>query len=172
MANCCTFTMQVKGKKNDIIRFYYALTQKGDLWIGRGAAASIYYDSSASQGDDHCVVEIDGECKWSIESALIDDALSMQEQKRTGTGCWRLSDPNVNYVTLPEACEKFHVNMEAFSEELGCEFQEHMSYENGEFFSEIVDYCEEYDEENDEYTQEGGFPEWGSFHLMDVLNFS
>ena len=155
MANVCTFQMMITGNKDGIEKFYKALTQAStDAWMGRGADASIEYENDST-------AYVDGDCKWSIQSALIDNAESMQEQKdNDGDGDWYWDEEASQvkeFLTIWEACEKYHVNMEAFSWEPGEQFSEHYKYENGEITDECVDYSQEYDEEEDDYIEIGGF---------------
>jgi hypothetical protein len=49
----------------------------------------------------------------------------------------------IKFVTLFEACEMFNVDMEVYSEEPGCCFQEHYLVINGDV---LVDECEEWNE--------------------------
>ena len=159
MANLCNFQMMVKGSKEGIDKFYDALTQENhECWMGRGAEADIYYEDG--------VAEIDGYCKWSIQSALIDNATSMEVQRTTGNGMWGGIEGVKKFLTLFEACERFHVNMEVFSFEPGCCFSEHYKYENGEILDECCDYFETWNEETEDYDCEGGFTV--KFDLADV----
>ena len=88
MANICIFEMLLKGKESNMKKFYEALAQKKDIWIGRGAGIYI-----SSQDSDSIFIE--GSCKWSIQSALIDNALSMRKQDFNGP--WYFKDLiNVN----------------------------------------------------------------------------
>lgn len=162
MANLCDFEMMVKGERKNIDLFFAALTQTGNVWMGRGACADIYYD-------DANTATISGDCKWSIHSALFTDAVSMREQKETGIGSWAWNEQSDSrdYVTLFEACKNYHVNVEVYSEETGCEFQEHYKYENGETLSDCVDYTEVYNEDTEEYESTGGYESW-DFNLADV----
>lgn len=63
MANICSFRMRLKGEKENISKFFSALTQAGNIWMGRGAEADIDFLSDNE-------AEIEGCCKWSIQSAL------------------------------------------------------------------------------------------------------
>ena len=64
-----------------------------------------------------------------------------------------------------EACEQLNLDMEVYSEEPGCGFQEHYVFADKVLVvNESVDYTEEYDEENDEWVSEGGFEDW-SFEI-------
>lgn len=134
MANLCNFIMRVRGKREDIEQFYDAMSQNGKIYMGRGASAEINYE-------DDGVAEIHGWCKWSVVSALIDNAISM----RTEPSRWSF-DEDVNeleFVTLIEACQRWNVDMEVYSEESGCCFQEHFMVVNGEL---VIDECVEWNE--------------------------
>lgn len=137
MANICDFSMCVKGKHNDIESFYNALIQEGNVYMGRGADAEIQYE------DEECKAFIDGGCKWSVQSALIDNAISM----RTEPDKWWFGEnfdiTKIEFVTLWEACEKWNLDMEIYSEECGCCFQEHYVYVDGDV---VCDECVEYRE--------------------------
>lgn len=137
MANICSFIMKVKGEKNNIEAFFAAMEQRETIWMGRGAEASIKY------GEDGTIATIDGWCKNSVKSALIDSAVSM----RTTPNNWTFGGMNpseLEFITLCEACERYHVEAETYSEESGCCFQEHMHIGNdGEFLdNETVPYFE------------------------------
>lgn len=175
MANVCGFNMCVKGNRSDIEQFYNAMLQKGNIWMGRGAEAEISYK-------DENKAFITGWCKWSILSALIENAVSMRtEREKWGFG---EDDPkDLEFITLFEACQKWNLVMEVYSEESGCEFQEHFVCDKGlivceecvdwfeygiyeyetkeeaeeELGIEITD--EEWNEGND-YITRGGFESW------------
>ena len=137
MANICDFSMCVRGTKNDIESFYKALLQKGSTYMGRGADAQIEYEE-----DDNRAF-IDGWCKWSINSALINNAISMRENPSRWYWGEGIDPSKIEFVTLIEACKKWNLDMEVYSEECGCCFQEHMVVINGEL---IVDDCVECNE--------------------------
>lgn len=134
MANICSFSMCVKGTHENIESFYNALIQKGTIWMGRGADAEIHYES-----EDKAF--IDGWCKWSIQSALIDNAISMRVEPEK----WyhKEGEEEKEYITLFEACDRWNLNMEVYSEECGCCFQEHYVFINGDIVcNECIDYYE------------------------------
>lgn len=91
MSNICCFRMRVKGDKLNISKFTSALTQAGNIWMGRGAQADIDFLSDSE-------AEIEGCCKWSIQSALIDDSFSMRRQKETGEGYWGDLDTSKGFI--------------------------------------------------------------------------
>ena len=136
MANICSFLMKVRGNKEDILQFHKALTQDGKIWMGRGAEADIEFES-----DD--LASMSGWCKWSVVSALIDNAISM----RTEPERWHHEpgDEELEYITLYEACKRWNLVMEVYSEEGGCQFQEHFVCDKGEVLCEECVDWEEYD---------------------------
>lgn len=137
MANICDFSMCVKGSRNDIENFYNALIQKGNIYMGRGAEAEINYDNEESKAF------IDGWCKWSVQSALIDNAISMREQP----DIWYFEDEvnvkELEFITLSEACDRWNLIVEVYSEECGCGFQEHYIIKKGNI---EVDECIDWNE--------------------------
>lgn len=152
MANICDFNMMVKGKRDNIVKFYCALTQATKkVWMGRGAEADINYE-------DGCAY-INGWCKWSVFSSLIDNAKSMAYQKKTGFGYWdeEIISKVDEFISLFSACKKYHLNMEVFSYESDIGFSEHFKYENGELVA---------NEECDYEEHSGGFK--CEFSLADV----
>ena len=172
MANICSFSMCVKGTHENIESFYNAMSQNGKIYMGRGADAEIRYE------DEEDRAFIDGWCKWSIQSALIDNAISM----RTEPNIWSFGDVDAStleFITLFEACERWNLAVEAYSEECGCCFQEHYIIENEDLLCddcvEWNEYClddyetkEEAEQEleieiTDEEWNEGGFISRGGF---------
>ena len=135
MANICSFSMMVRGEHENIEKFYNAMSQNGNIYMGRGAEAEIKYN------DENCA-QIDGWCKWSVQSAMIDNAISM----RTEPNIWAFSTrekEELEFITLLEATERWNLVMEVYSEEPGCEFQEHYVFDNGTI---LCDECVEYHE--------------------------
>lgn len=175
MANICDFDMRVRGRHENIEKFYNAMAQNGNVCMGRGAEAEINYE-------DDDIANISGWCKWSVTSAMIDNAISM----RTEPNMWYFG-PDVDvsqleFITLIEACQKWNLDMEVYSEECGCCFQEHILVLNGEL---VADECVEWNEyciedyetkeeaefdlgikitdqewEHDYYISRGGFDSW------------
>lgn len=136
MANLCSFLMKVRGEKEDIEQFHKALNQQGDIWMGRGAETDLTFEDDGS-------AFMSGWCKWSIISSLVDNAISM----RTEPNLWAFSrdDKNLEFITLFEACEKWNLVMEVYSEEPGCEFQEHYICDKGRVICDECVNWEEYD---------------------------
>ena len=180
MANICSFSMMVKGKHDDIEQFYKAMSQDGNIWMGRGADAEIDYDDNYD-GDGTDRAQIDGWCKWSVSSAMISNAISM----RTEPNIWAFSKrekDDLKFITLIEATEQWNLVVEVFSEEPGCCFQEHYVFDNGTvLYDECIEYYEycicDYDTKEEaekeleieitdeewdsqDYISRGGFGEW------------
>lgn len=137
MANMCGFSMMVKGNRNDIEAFYNAMRQDGKVWMGRGANAEIEYEDGANRAF------INGDCKWSIQSALVDNAISMRNNPAGWYFDEGVDSSKLEFITLFEACKKWNLNMEVYSEECGFEFQEHYIFADGDLIcDECVDYYE------------------------------
>lgn len=132
MANICSFQMCVRGNHSNIEKFYDALSQKGKIWMGRGAEAELKFES-----EDRAFII--GWCKWSVQSALMDDAISMRTEPET----WHHEpgEEEHEYITLYEACKKWSLDMEVYSEEGGCCFQEHYVFVDGDL---ICEECEDW----------------------------
>lgn len=127
--------MKLKGNKTNIKKFFNAISQEGNIYLGRGAECDyIEYNEGFAL--------IAGWCKWSIYSALIDNAISM----RTNPNDWGIgTDDKLEFITLIEASKKWNLEIEVFSNECGCCFAEHYLIKNGEFeINECVDYYEYY----------------------------
>ena len=136
MANICSFLMKVRGNKEDIIQFHKATSQEGKIWMGRGACANLEFEE-----DD--LAELAGTCKWSIQSALIDDAVSMRTNSRNWYFGEGLTSEDFEFVTLYEACRLWNLVMEVYAEESGCCFQEHFVCDKGEV---LCDDCVDWEE--------------------------
>lgn len=136
MANLCSFLMKVRGNKEDIIQFHKALNQNGKIWMGRGAETDLGFEEDGAAFMSGC-------CKWSVISALIDNAISM----RTEPEKWYHpeGEEEHEYITLFEACKKWNLVMEVYSEEGGIGFQEHFICDKGEVLCEECVDWEVYD---------------------------
>lgn len=173
MANICSFEMMVCGEKENIRQFLDAMNQKGSFCMGRGAYFSFGFrpdiiDATldTNYDEDSKSITVFGNCKWSIHAALIDDAISMKKQKETEEVLWDNRNgfiDNHEFLTLFEACERFHVNMEVFSKESDCQFAEHLLYQDGEITDEYEAYAEAYYDEED-YLEEDWIEEWETWN--------
>lgn len=136
MANLCSFLMKARGNKGDIEQFHKALNQEGKIWMGRGAETDLTFEEDGA-------AFMSGTCKWSVISALVDNAISM----RTEPDLWAFSseDKDLEFITLFEACKKWNLVLEVYSEECGLEFQEHFICNKGEVICEECVEWHEYD---------------------------
>lgn len=159
MANICNFSMMVKGKKKDIEQFMDMIEKKGTTWMGRGAI--IDFIDMEEVGNDIFRCQIDGNTKWSVESSMISNAISMRKEPHIWSFGDDVDESKLSFITLFEACKQLELDMEVYSEECGCGFQEHFKFIEGELvIDECVDYIEVYNEETDEYESSGGFDSW------------
>lgn len=159
MANICNFSMIVKGKKENIEQFIDMMEQKGTVWMGRGAVVDFTDMEEVENEKYRC--QIDGNTKWSVYSSMISNAISMRtEPNKWGFG-EGVDKTKLSFVTLFEACKQLELDMEVYSEECGCCFQEHYLFIDGELVAdECVEYVEKYNEETEEYESSGGFDNW------------
>lgn len=147
MANICSFQMCVRGNCGNIEKFYDALSQKGSIYMGRGAEAEIEFES-----EDRAMIT--GWCKWSIQSALIDNAESMRSNPERWWWGDDVNPKTLEFITLWEACKKWNLDMEVYSEEGGCCFQEHYVFVDGDIICEECVNWEEYAVEDFETKEE------------------
>ena len=127
--------MKVRGYKDDIIQLHKAMTQEGNIWMGRGADADLEFED-----DDFATLT--GTCKWSIQSALIDNAVSMRNHPER----WHFGDmdpSSLEFITLYQACYRWNLVMEVYSEECGNQFQEHYICDKGVI---LCDDCVDWEE--------------------------
>ena len=136
MANICEFSMLVRGRHKDIQSFYDAMRQKGNIYMGRGADVTLEFE-------DNDTARIDGWCKWSVASALISNAISMRQKPNTWSFADGVNVANLQFITLDEACKKWNLTVEVYSQETGCCFQEHILVDKG---SIVIDDCVDYNE--------------------------
>lgn len=158
MANICNFSMLVKGKKENIEQFINMMEQKGTVWMGRGA--NVYSQDMEELENGKCRCQIDGDTKWSVQSSMVDNAISMRtEPERWSFG--NTDKTKLTFVTMFEACNQLQLDMEVYSEECGVGFEEHFIFIDGELIiDECVDIVEKYNEETMEYERYGGFGDW------------
>lgn len=154
MANICSFKMKVIGDNAENLKtFFEMLTQMGNTWMGRGGESHIVEETH----EDKHIFVIDGWCKWSLKASLILDAIHMREKPENWTFGRDKNVKEMRFLTLPEACKELNLTMEAYSSEPGCEFQEHVSFIDGEYSEEITHYTEEWDDEEGDFVSTGGF---------------
>ncbi|WP_418466876.1 hypothetical protein [Faecalibacillus faecis] len=135
MANICEFEMKIVGSFENMQKFYEALIQKDDIWIGRGAGdTNIRYDENKQSAI------IDGWVSWTIENALVIAANDMKKEKE------------IQCLTLWEACKLYDVVMEVYSKEDGTQFQQHILCNKGNVeIDDTVNWYEYVDEQFEVY---------------------
>lgn len=148
MANTCSFQIRAKGSSDGLKKFVKAMVGRG-AWLCfyecRGPVESVEGNKELDGVFSNGFFEADGECKWSVKFALIDNADSMAEQKKTGSGMWCTGDEFVEkdqFKSLWTCAEEYGVEFELYSEEIGFEFQEHFAYVDGQRTEECVKYAE------------------------------
>ena len=156
MANICSFSMKIIGARENIEKFIDMMKQKGTVWMGRGASVDFTDIEELENGKYGC--QIDGDTKWSVQSSMISNAISMRTEPEKWCFDKGTDKSKLTFITLYEACEQLQLDMEVYSEEPGCGFQEHYVFVDGQLVTEeTADYTEEYNEETDEWESSGGF---------------
>lgn len=123
MPNYSYYEMKIKGTKKNVEKCIRAMRWEGeyaDNGVGR-----VFNCDIIEQNDNFTIVG--GDCAWSISSAM-----------RKGE----------NENNIEKLSKKLNLSIEAYSEEPGCEFQEHFCVINGNIqLDECVDYIETYEED-------------------------
>lgn len=161
MGNLCSFTMKLKGTAENIEVFHDWMTQKGATWMGHGAESE--YDTEqlrevmTKDADNIFTIIIGGSVNNSVLDSLVSDAIEMRTTPNRWS--WKGMDyENLTFITLFEACEQLHLDMEVFSEEPGCCFAEHILFKDGKVMTkETVPFTEYWDEEKEIYIRSGGY---------------
>lgn len=169
MANNCCFTMRITGKRDNANKLLQCLKWEGDFQengIGRCFSADPI-DQFEVIEDDFGFLDVYGDCAWSVSSAML-------------TG-------------LERETKNLQLIVEVFSEETGCQFQEHIVVQHGTTVKhEVVDYeehwiecCASIQEYNEEFgtsfTEDmidcngcvciGGFDNFEDFEMFDKEDF-
>lgn len=113
MANNCFYDMKIVGKKADIDKFINALSGKNPDGFNfiRVFSVDVYESDTTSNGKDYtCVC---GDCAWSLDYAA------------------KYSENMFAKLT-----KEYNLTVEAWSDEIGCGFQEHYLYDHG---TEVID---------------------------------
>ena len=173
MANLCNYEMKIVGEKKSRDSFIKALTQDGSEWIGRGGVVNL-----ENEDEDSCIIF--GYCKWSINASMIKDAISMRTEPENWDFINKETKDNHSFITLPEASAKYNLNIEAYSEEPGCCFAEHLLIRNGQVdINETTEYHEYYIgdyETKEEAEKETGLDisdeEWGDSDYITSGGFN
>lgn len=123
MANYCDFELRAVGNENDIMSFekYMNRVMLKEIspfprWV------DIDVISHKHLLDNKMEVEIVGTCAWSVYTAMRDRDY-------------------VNEETLESLSELYNIEIEVYSEESGCQFQEHFYVDKGNI---VIDDCEDW----------------------------
>jgi len=182
MPNLCLYSMCAIGTKESLEEFikvmqanydYGTMEFSYDRHLFRVFEA--YYNEIEEIGENLYEVIIGGECAWSVGCCMFKGGYYDDFKERF---------PNeFRGTTLPMESKRLNINIEVFSEECGCCFQEHYTIIDGKVIEdECIDYYEYYlrdyetkeeaekdldieitDEEwngDDDFISRGGFDSW------------
>ena len=184
MPNYCDYLMCIKGKKENIEEFikvikadydYNSMRFSFDRHMFRVFEAN---DEEIEQiGEDMYQVVINGYCAWSVSSCMLGEPHSYYAR-----GKETYNEKIFRGTTLPLESERLGIDIEVYSEESGCCFQEHYIIRNGivevddcvdwyEYFLDDYNTKEEAEKElgititdeewnSHEAISRGGFGEW------------
>lgn len=144
MPNICEFLMRVKGTSENVDTFVEILQDKNcdnSKRFCRVFEAELCYEEV--KPDETKVVEIAGNCAWSVHTCMCDGAGSYYEDATGGDA-----------TTLKEQSLFLNIDIEVYSKEPGIGFQEHYLYKHGEEIeNECRDYYEFYFDDEDEFNK-------------------
>lgn len=112
MANLCSYSMRIKGTKENVNEFYERMEnydKPNHLWR---VEADIYGEYVNEDGTT--TIDVAGSCAWSIES------------------CCRASGYSEGVDLFEVNSRELDLEIECWSDECGCCFQEHYLYKKGE----------------------------------------
>lgn len=144
MPNYCDYSMCVKGTKENVEEFikviqadynYGTMEFSHDRHFFRVFEAN--YDEIEEMLDGKYQAIIDGYCAWSVRSCMFDGYASYYNSIKKDY------PNNFRGTTLLTESERLNLDIEVYSEECGCCFQEHYVVVNGDL---ICDECVEYNE--------------------------
>lgn len=156
MPNLCSFSMLVKGHKNDLETVNQILHADYNYHDGKLVSCNAekhLFRTWVLHSEFDETLEVSGECAWSVYSCMLEGGHTYYD---------KLQDyENFRGTTLLEISKTYNVDIEVYSEEPGLCFQEHYVIRNGCLeVEEEVPYYENYNEETGEYESEGGFGSW------------
>ena len=130
MANNCFYSMYVKGSKEDVEEFIKVI--KADYDYGTMKFSHdrhMFRVFSADEveiekrDDGKYGVVINGDCAWSVQSCMLEDGYYARCKAQYGD--------QFRGTSLENESENLNLEIEVFSEECGCCFQEHYVIRNG-----------------------------------------
>lgn len=136
MANLCCYDLFATGSIESIQQF--ALMMKWET--SPAITSSMYcsdmyeeYEEPKDNGDGTFTQHFSSATRWSVQGAMIDRCDSTE------------------YISLPTAARTLGIEMEIYSDEIGCCFSEHIFiHADGSYEVECVDYHEIYGEDLEE----------------------
>lgn len=145
MANLCSFKMCLRGGKENIQKFFDAMSQKDTLYMGRGADAELEFED-----DDYAFIT--GCCKWSVKAAMVRNAISMRTEPEKWAFSKGVDKNTLEFITLFEAAARFKLEIEVYSEEGSNGFMEHIVIDKDKVLKdETVEFFEYFLDDEDEY---------------------
>jgi hypothetical protein len=146
MANYCSYSLKVKGKKESVDEFVQIITADYNTTNGLENPKHFYRvfeaDVSEYEEDEDDIVStvIDGECAWSVSSCM-----------RDGRSAYYEANNQDNGVCLEIVTKELGLTVEYFSEECGNAFNEHALIDNGKvLIDDVIDWYEIFIEEDEE----------------------
>lgn len=175
MANNCSYCIKAVSKSKESLERLESIMHYEDTeyFIYRcfSAEFNIYKDG------EFYVADIFGDVAWSCSKWF-------ESKEDTKDLIVLKYDDNMNpiygtshYISLDYLCKKLEIGVELYSEESGCEFQEHyLVNQNGEFLvNECVEWSQNWYDENDnpldEPIEEGGFDYYCEFSFPNEIYY-
>ena len=172
MANSCFFNARIAGKKEDVDKVF-------DFIKEHACSAEVYDTEEESEYEEDFYIS--GEVKWSLSGAWNFDKLKDIEQikKEMAEANRKAGLPEDNsspyikmleyHKTIPSIFDiKGEYNIEAYSEETGNEFQEHIIIKNGDLIlDDSRSWHEKFDIDSEISTSFGGYKTWDYDFVVD-----
>ena len=159
MANNCGFSLKARGSEKDLSRLLSIMNYTDSeyrLYRIFEAVADTYEESNT--------IYIYGDCAWSVRSCMLDIEFNYYNSaKKTNS---LVDNKGVKGITIDQLAKILNLDIEIWSEEYGCGFQEHyIINHNGEIeVSDCVD-AVEVEVGDDEWEVQGGFPDYCIWHI-------
>ena len=142
MPNYCNYSMCVKCTKENVEEFVKVI--KADYDYNNMQFTYHRHMFRVFEAECNEIEEIDcgvyrtiinGYCAWSVATCMLEDGYYRDNRKKFGI--------NSRGTTLIKESDMLNLEIEVFSEECGCCFQEHYVFDNGEV---LCDDCVDYEE--------------------------
>lgn len=184
MANNCYYKCRAVAKDEEVLNEFIGILRYKDpkkRWVPR--TFSVEVDTTTKDGE-FFAMEFYGDVAWSIlscwsdsKSSYYNDIMRAKEARDNGQQRVFFDDKVIQDArdgkvkNIPILCKELGIALEGWSEEEGCEFQEHFTCtHDGRFHIESVHWSRPWNEEKDEYDEEeGGYPDYGDWKSSDVI---